>query len=137
MTHRMPPREAVFTLHDRGPEAGEQRFEAVLAIDHAITESGPSPSTALRRLVTANPEALEWALSQGNRPTDAMLVLGAWELLPGGERVELVCMVVREVHRVAPDDEPLTIEPPELPGEVHDFAAWALQQWANARGVQP
>jgi hypothetical protein len=133
----MTGREAVIVLRDHGPERGELRYDAVLAIEPDVVESGPSPCTALRRLVTANPEAVDWALFLGNRPADGMLVLGAWELVPGGERVELVCMVVREAHRVAPDDEPLTIEPAETPAEVHEFAAWALQQWAAARGAEP
>jgi hypothetical protein len=59
--------EAVIVLRDRGAGAGEQRYDAALAIDREIVESGPSPCTALRRLVTANPEALEWALLLGDR----------------------------------------------------------------------
>ena len=54
--------EAVIVLRDHGPEAGEQRYEAALAADREVVESGQSPCTALRRLVTANPEAVEWAL---------------------------------------------------------------------------
>lgn len=60
--------EAVIVLRDRGAGAGEQRYDAALAIDREIVESGPGPCTALRRLVTANPEAVEWALLVGRGP---------------------------------------------------------------------
>jgi hypothetical protein len=60
--------DAVIVLRDHGPAAGEQRYEAALAVDHEVVESGPTPCTALRRLVTANPEAVEWALVLGGRP---------------------------------------------------------------------
>ena len=61
-------REAVIVLRDHGPAAGEQRYDAALAVDRAVVESGPSPCTALRRLVTANPEAVDGALLLGARP---------------------------------------------------------------------
>jgi hypothetical protein len=131
----MTDREAVIVPRDHGPGAAEQRYHAVLAVEPEVVESGRSPCTALRRLVTANPEAVDWALLLGNRPADGMIVLGAWELVNTGERFQLVCMVVRDADRVRPEDEPLTIELDETPAEVHEFAGWAVEQWARARGV--
>jgi hypothetical protein len=73
----MSDREALIVLRDHGLQAGEQRFDAVLAGEHEIAESGPTAWTALGRLVTANADAVDWALLIGRCPSPGALRRGA------------------------------------------------------------
>jgi hypothetical protein len=129
----MRPRGVAIRLRDHGP--GEVRFEAILVADEAIGEWGSCSCEAVHRLVTAHHVAVEDAMREGHREVDAVLLLGDWEVQPGGELLTLMCSVLREPDRVPPAGERRTIQLSELSPQMPELAHWVLEQWRDARGL--